>query len=426
MLFLVLIIALGLFISGCAETTGGGDNGNDQNKSIRLETPTNVSVKEEDEKFILYFDAVEDAEKYQVSLYQTTDTNLVVQKYIENATDKVVRYDLSTMNGGNKFANGIYYVNVKAIASADANQLDSTATKKIQFSVVILPNEFVVSFESNGGSVVLSQTVKKGEMVVKPTDPTKGGYKFLGWYFLDKPYDFNTPVTANFTLVAKWESDGSSPITDLKAYYKSILNSDGTIPTGSALKSKLRTLTTSTHKKVTSYAECKTYLQNADQDPNNKNNMILFYTGESIKKTANMNIWNREHVWAQSLTRSGSGQWFGTSGAGADLHHIRPCDPDVNGSRGNKKFGVGGSYYTPTDEYKGDVARIIFYLMTRYPQSDNLSFTNIAQSKELLLSWNRLDPVSKLEMNRNNYIETIQGNRNPFIDYPKFADMIWS
>ena len=82
MLFLVLIIALGLFISGCAETTGGGDNGNDQNKSIRLETPTNVSVKEEDEKFILYFDAVEDAEKYQVSLYQTTDTNLVVQKYM--------------------------------------------------------------------------------------------------------------------------------------------------------------------------------------------------------------------------------------------------------------------------------------------------------------------------------------------------------
>lgn len=66
--------------------------------------------------------------------------------------------------------------------------------------------------------------------------------------------------------------------------------------------------------------------------------MILFYTGESIKKTANMNIWNREHVWAQSLTRSGSGQWFGTSGAGADLHHIRPCDPDVNGSRGNKNL----------------------------------------------------------------------------------------
>lgn len=55
MLFLVLIIALGLFISGCAETTGGGDNGNDQNKSIRLETPTNVSVKEEDEKIYFIF-----------------------------------------------------------------------------------------------------------------------------------------------------------------------------------------------------------------------------------------------------------------------------------------------------------------------------------------------------------------------------------
>ena len=98
---------------------------------------------------------------------------------------------------------------------------------------------------------------------------------------------------------------------------------------------------------------------------------------------------------------------------------------EVNSSRGNKKFGTGTSYYTPKDEYKGDVARIIFYLMTRYSESDNYSFKSIAQSQELLVEWNKLDPVSPHEQHRNDYIYTIQGNRNPFIDYPEFVDAIW-
>lgn len=231
----------------------------------------------------------------------------------------------------------------------------------------------------------------------------------------DNQLFFNSPESTKvqFTIEDDSNDDPDNPII-LSDYYKDAQNLKG-----ADLKKSLRSITTSTHKVKTTYADCKKYLQNADEDPNNANNMLLFYTGESIKKTDDMNIWNREHVWAQSLG------WFKTSGAGADLHHIRPCDPTVNNSRGNKKFGSGGSYYTPKDDYKGDVARIIFYLMVRYPESDSYSFTSISQSLDVLLAWNELDPVSPHEMNRNDYIQKIQGNRNPFIDYPSFAKAIW-
>lgn len=195
-----------------------------------------------------------------------------------------------------------------------------------------------------------------------------------------------------------------------------------------ALLLELRDLITSTHKKRTTYDELKTYLQEADEDPNNSSNMLLFYTGESVKKTNNMNIWNREHVWAQSLTEIGSWKWFGTSGAGADMHHIRPCDPGENSSRGNKKFGTASGYYDPSKhgaDYRGDVARILFYMFTRYTQADKFEFTAIAQSKDILIEWNKEDPVSKTEIIRNDYTYEIQKNRNPFIDYPELADKIW-
>lgn len=206
-------------------------------------------------------------------------------------------------------------------------------------------------------------------------------------------------------------------------YYKSANGLSGL-----ELKKSLRQIITTTHKKTVTYAELKTYLQKADEDPNNPNNMILFYTGASVKKTSNMDIWNREHVWAQSLSKYGGKQWFGTSGAGADMHHLRPCNPGENSSRGNKKFGETSSYYDPSKhgaDYRGDVARILFYMFTRYTESDNFTFKSVAESKEILLKWNKIDPVSETEIIRNNYTYEIQGNRNPFIDHPECADLIW-
>lgn len=69
--------------------------------------------------------------------------------------------------------------------------------------------DFNVTFDSDGGSNVKSQTVEKGETVTKPENPTKEGFSFSGWYLEDKEYDFDKEVTKNITLTAKWEENAS-------------------------------------------------------------------------------------------------------------------------------------------------------------------------------------------------------------------------
>lgn len=226
----------------------------------------------------------------------------------------------------------------------------------------------------------------------------------------------DTSKTKEYTVKVEKEVQKPGSSTYEGTYYDDV---DLTL-TGNALKLVLRELLQDTHTYYTTYADCKKYLPSVDEDLNNSNNMILFYTGQSIVKSQDLNNdWNREHLWPQSLG------WFTTSGAGSDLHHIRPCNISVNSSRGNTKYGTGSSYYNPSDSYKGDIARIIFYLMVAYNEADSYSFTTVAQSLTMLLDWNELDPVSEAEIVRNDKIEDIQGNRNPFIDYPELADQIW-
>ena len=70
---------------------------------------------------------------------------------------------------------------------------------------------YSVSFDSNGGSSVSSQTVVSGRRVTRPADPVKDGYKFAGWYrnsTLTSPWDFSTVMTSDMTLYAKWVVDG--------------------------------------------------------------------------------------------------------------------------------------------------------------------------------------------------------------------------
>ena len=232
----------------------------------------------------------------------------------------------------------------------------------------------------------------------------------------------------------------NTPVIASSDYYSSISSSE----TGDDLKSSLRSLITSTHKTKTSYDDCSdpSIVEKTDGDPNNPGNIILFWSGLSIESTWDSGkSWNREHVWPQSQG------WFGTSGAGSDLHHIRPTDASVNSSHGNYPYGVvsggkyvslsstnggtatdakvGGSIFEPGDSKKGDCARIIFYLLVRYEDSDNYSITNVATSMDLLLEWNNNDPVDASEIRRNNAVYDIQGNRNPFIDNNNYVDLIW-
>ncbi len=79
--------------------------------------------------------------------------------------------------------------------------------------------EYTIKFDTDGGSIIDSIKVKENDKIEKPSDPTKEGYDFAGWYYNDKKFDFNTKVKKNMTLKAKWKSDGTGIVlkdTDLE------------------------------------------------------------------------------------------------------------------------------------------------------------------------------------------------------------------
>ena len=166
--------------------------------------------------------------------------------------------------------------------------------------------------------------------------------------------------------------------------------------------------------------------------------------------------YNREHSFPRSW-------WGGGTSASdtmyTDIFHIHPVDSWVNSHRSNYPYGVvdgpattmnggkrganafsyggevfEGTVFEPIDEYKGDLARNYFYMLTRYKSriSDWSGNTPMLSDDDLapwaatmLLQWHEQDPVSQKEVDRNNAIYNIQGNRNPFIDQPEFANLIW-
>ena len=98
-------------------------------------------------------------------------------------------------------------------------KLDLYAKWKAASIIPPAPNEYTVSFETNGGSTIVSVTVEEGSKVTKPADPTKDGYKFVNWYTdigLSTEMNFDNAVTSTLTLYAKWEKvdDGNYGIVD--------------------------------------------------------------------------------------------------------------------------------------------------------------------------------------------------------------------
>ncbi|QOW09212.1 T9SS type A sorting domain-containing protein [Kaistella flava (ex Peng et al. 2021)] len=220
------------------------------------------------------------------------------------------------------------------------------------------------------------------------------------------------------------------------AYYSSINFNK----TKNELKNDLAALITATHTKTISYSELQTLMKTSDVDPENPANLLLIYgsqaSGTHQRSRPIGGSWNREHVYAKSQGTPN----LGTSGPGADGHHLRPADVSLNSSRGHLSFddGVGplagktarGGWY-PGDEWKGDVARILMYMYVRYnsrclPLNITMNpSTYSADFPDILLKWNIEDPVSAFEMQRQNVVANTQKNRNPFIDNPYLATVIW-
>ena len=220
---------------------------------------------------------------------------------------------------------------------------------------------------------------------------------------------------------------------------------------GITLKENLAVKTIATHANLLDYTPgVWEALKITDVNPVNSSEVLLIYgysASGTTARTSGINNngggqgeWNREHTYPKSLGRPN----LGSTGPGADAHHLRPSDVQYNGQRGNKKFAngsgnsgdVSGGWY-PGDEWKGDIARIMMYMYIRYGEVQCLP-TNVGIGSsantpdamiDLFLEWNVEDPVSDFERQRNTYHDSnqtyAQGNRNPFIDNAYLATRIW-
>ncbi len=246
--------------------------------------------------------------------------------------------------------------------------------------------------------------------------------------------------------------------------YYSDINTELTTLTGIPLKNAIATKIINTHSNPLDYTPdiweaCRV----TDEDSSNSSNVVLIYGWENgtdgditnnLSRNKNSNggnngDWNREHTFANSLAVPKL-ESTGKSGPPySDAHNLRASDVQRNGFRGNLKFAdgsgnsgnSGGGWYpgdatTGGTDWRGDVARITMYMYLRYgnqclPRYNSFGTTNSvdADMVNLLLEWNAADPVSDYEDTRNAYHDSngtyAQGNRNPFIDNPYLATLIW-
>jgi endonuclease I/chitodextrinase len=245
---------------------------------------------------------------------------------------------------------------------------------------------------------------------------------------------------------------------------------------GASLKDALATKIIATHTTPLEYTSGGPDVWDAtkatDENLANINEVILYYGWENgsdqditndISRSKNLQdcgtncndfVWNREHVFPKSLANP----ILDTSipGPGTDAHHLRAADRGRNSARNNRKYGrgSGNSNYSsldfhegldgpntaawyPGDAWKGDAARMLMYMYIRYaavclPTAVGVGSKEFTEDDmiDLFLQWNAEDPVSDIEIARNEYHENTsnyaaQGNRNPFIDNPYLATRIW-
>lgn len=237
------------------------------------------------------------------------------------------------------------------------------------------------------------------------------------------------------------------------------------------LNEKLKT------NKFIAYKEAPSRFIEADAVPGKDNTIYLMYTGEEFDlNQAPISVWsstlNVEHVWCQSRFRPyslspGKNDYDSIKEPTpySDLYNLRPCNGVINEARLNYNFGenkdVANMVFSPFDPkyipneffveseitdddgnhntliyvgkagdetYRGEIARILFYVATRY---DKISLTELGSGNDEighldeLLAWNLMYPPTERELRRNDAIYKIQGNRNVFVDHPDYACRIW-
>lgn len=271
-------------------------------------------------------------------------------------------------------------------------------------------------------------------------------YEIEYWSFDSKgleKFEFTFKVTYDFSIYGfSAIENGEEPGTgeepgngngnndiDLITYYqnKGIENK-----LGQELRDKLYALL-NTNISIKSYGgNLNSILLQADEHPNDTKSVYTIYDGAAMLKTAGGSagdkVWNKEHViprsWYNKTYKSHEG----------DIHNLRISRASINSDRGNLSFidttgqarrhGLG---FYPGDDHKGDSARIAMYMMIMLPDTIKANKVMLGNTPiETLLKWHFEDPVDAFEIRRNNILYGEQGNRNPFIDHPEFANLIWN
>lgn len=355
----------------------------------------------------------------------------------------------------------------------------------------VKPTEFTVMYDANGatsGSVPTDATKyeKDSSVTVKANSGTlaKTGFAFDGWNtkadgsgITRQPGTSFSMPDSDVKLYAKWKATttpgtGDTPTTPpavftenmslpvaVRDYYRSAYGKSG-----AELKAELQKIIKNSHT-AKSYNALWTMYYTSDNLPGSKvwdmysstsadgSTAAYWYTlgtDQAGNFSAEGQKYNREHTWPKST--------FGkdeNSIPGSDGHHVTPTDGKVNGQRsdhpygevgiaswtsqngsklGNARDGLGftGTVFEPVSFYKGDHARMHFYMALRYyndPLFTTCDWSNAGAKLKpwydtMLDSWGHADPVSAKEIARNNAVQVHQGNRNPFIDYPELEDLI--
>jgi len=210
---------------------------------------------------------------------------------------------------------------------------------------------------------------------------------------------------------------------------------------------------------VFNYGELWYHYEVTDVVPDTENQVFDYYS-ETVHYFTGTGAapdgMNKEHACPQSWWGSGA-----QCSAYSDLFNVMPSEVSANSAKSNFPIGLvrsanysnqrmkvgpsarsnyDGSVFEPCDEFKGDFARLYFYVATCYADAAWGSKESVAKTVafkqedyptiqswalDLLLLWNAQDPVSEWEITRNERVFSEQGNRNPFVDYPQLADYIW-
>lgn len=218
--------------------------------------------------------------KYTITF--DSDGGSVVEKQIVKRGEKVNKPTDPTRDG---------YIFIEWDLGSSIYDFSAKVTRNLILKAVWKEQEggkvtYVVNFNTDGGNSVSNQIINKDGTITKPQDPVRDGYKFLGWYSNNVLFDFNTPVTKNLELVAKWEKAKDNSTTGTTTTTKKNDTTSSTTKKTTTKKNDT-TNTTTTKKTTTTTTEAKKYTVKFDSNGGSKVSSKEVTSGSKVTKPSN-------------------------------------------------------------------------------------------------------------------------------------------